>query len=260
MKLEITNQIDFSGNVPAPFILLLTPRSNDSQQVLYNQLSISPTVDTFEYTDVFGNICHRLISPLGSFSIKNKSVVVTSPDIYKNHAAMALPVERLPFETLTYLLPSRYCESDQFINFGYELTDAHHTGYNKVEAIRRWIYQNIKYEYGSSNSSSSAIGVNTTRKGVCRDFAHLGIALCRAINIPARMVSGYLHQLKPMDMHAWFEAYIDNTWYAFDATQAVQTGGRVVVGYGKDSGDIAFSTYFGAVNLLSMTVSVQAVC
>ena len=131
-------------------------------------------------------------------------------------------------------------------------------GYPQVEAIRAWIAANIRYEYNTSSASTSAIETLATGAGVCRDFAHLGIALCRAIDIPARMVVGYLHQLVPMDQHAWFEAFVGNRWYTFDATQTEPRGNRVAVGYGRDATDVAFVTQFGPLELTDMWVAVSA--
>jgi transglutaminase-like putative cysteine protease len=138
-------------------------------------------------------------------------------------------------------------------------------GYDQVEAIRNWINTQINYEYGTSNASTWALDTVETRVGVCRDFAHLGIALCRALNIPARMVVGYLYQLDPMDLHAWFEAYLgsmeddmtEGRWYTFDATQTQPRGNRITIAYGRDAADVALATQFGPMQLNSMQVWVN---
>ncbi len=259
MILEINAKIDFNATAVAPFILLLSPRALTWQKIIQNELTIEPPVQLAPYQDVFGNACHRCRMPLGAFTIWHHSVVELFDQPPINRLAAETPIEDLPHETLTYLMPSRLVESDQFVDFGYGLTEGLQSGYDKVEAIRQWIFQNVKYEYGTSHSGTTAIDVNQSRLGVCRDFAHLGIALCRAINIPARMVSGYLYELVPMDMHAWFEAFIDGNWHAFDPTQKSTTGGRVVVGYGKDSNDIALTTQFGPAELLEMQVQVRKI-
>jgi transglutaminase-like putative cysteine protease len=122
--------------------------------------------------------------------------------------------------------------------------------------LRAWVRQNLTYESGSSNSFTTALETLNTRRGVCRDFAHLGIALCRAISIPARMVVGFLHELNPMDLHAWFEAYIGGRWFTFDATEQVTRGNRIVLAYGRDAADVALATMFGNFTLQNMQVSV----
>jgi transglutaminase-like putative cysteine protease len=139
----------------------------------------------------------------------------------------------------------------------HEITQNFQTGYARVDAICQWVRSNVVYEYGNSSSSSSACDINLSRIGVCRDFSHLCIALCRAINLPARMVVGYLYELKPMDLHAWFEVYLENQWFIFDATQVEPKGNRVVLAYGRDASDVAFATQFGNIFLNNLQVSVE---
>ncbi|HEX3934250.1 MAG TPA: transglutaminase family protein, partial [Puia sp.] len=130
-------------------------------------------------------------------------------------------------------------------------------GYEQVEKIRQWIHDHFEYVYGTTNSSTSAMDVIASGKGVCRDYAHTGIALCRSLDIPARMVVGYLYELKPMDMHAWFQAYVGGHWFTFDATQTEPKGNRVVVAYGKDAADVAIATHFADMGM-RLNVSVEA--
>ena len=126
-----------------------------------------------------------------------------------------------------------------------------------MEAIREWIRKNIEYRYGVSNGSTDAADTLLDKAGVCRDFSHIGITLCRALRIPARMVVGYLHLLDPMDLHAWFEAFIDGRWYTFDATQEEPRGGRIAIAYGRDAADVALITEFGPIKTKDMHVSVE---
>ena len=137
-----------------------------------------------------------------------------------------------------------------------EITAGHLLGYDQVKAIENYLRNNIRYEPEGSDVPSSAVEVNTRVWGVCRDFAHIGIAMCRSISIPARMVVGYLHNLEPMDLHAWFEAYVGGRWYTFDATQKVLKGGYVVMGYGRDAADVAIYNQFGPA-VYPMTQNVQ---
>lgn len=257
MKLQISCQLDYHTQENVPLVLMLHPRSGSEQNVLKEEYLYTPNVPVTEYTDLYGNLCQLLITPTGNFSIQTSAVVETSDHIEVNFAAEFIPIENLPDYTLLYILPSRYCESDRFSYMASEITQNFAKGYPQVEAIRQWVSNNISYQYGYSSSSSSACDINLSRVGVCRDFSHLGIALCRAINIPARMVVGYLHELNPMDLHAWFEAYIGGKWYTFDATQPTPKGNRVVLAYGRDAADVALATQFGDMQLLNMFVSVN---
>ena len=152
----------------------------------------------------------------------------------------------MPENVLLYLLPSRYCESDCFNQMATEITQGLPLGYEQVNAITNWIRNNISFENNNSDTQVSAIEVNNRKYGVCRDLAHLGIALCRSISIPSRIVVGYLYNLEPMDLHAWFEVYIGDGWYRFDATQEANKEGYVVIAYGRDAADVAVYNQYGA--------------
>lgn len=257
MKLRVACQIDYECPENIPLILMLRPQSGAAQQILNEDFSFSPDTTFSEYKDIYGNLCQRLVSPIGSFRIQSSALVETSDNIDVNFAARALLIEKLPDFTLIYLLPSRYCESDRFLFMADEITQNFQTGYARVDAICQWVRSNVVYEYGNSSSSSSACDINQSRIGVCRDFSHLCIALCRAVNLPARMVVGYLYELKPMDLHAWFEVYLENQWFTFDATQVEPKGNRVVLAYGRDASDVAFATQFGNIFLNNLHVSVE---
>ena len=259
MKLRVSCQLDYDCPENVPLVMMLRPQSGAAQQVLDERFSLFPFTNFTEYQDIYGNLCQRLLSPIGNFKIQALALVETSETIDVNFAAQAVSVEQLPDYTLIYLLPSRYCESDRFLYMADEITQAYRTGYEKVNAICQWVQTNIIYEYGYSSSSSSACDINLSRIGVCRDFSHLCIALCRAINIPARMVVGYLYELTPMDLHAWFEVYLESQWFTFDATQAKPKGNRVVLAYGRDASDVAFATQFGNIYLNDMKVLVEQV-
>jgi transglutaminase-like putative cysteine protease len=167
-------------------------------------------------------------------------------------------IRDLPDAVLVYLLPSRYCESEQFGELATSITEGQLPGYDQVAAIEAWIRRTIRFEPGSSDFPVSATQVNERQYGVCRDLAHLGIALCRSLSIPARMVVGYLHNLDPMDMHAWFEAYVGGCWYRFDATRSAHVNGYVAIGYGRDAADVAVYTQFGpAVYPVSQKIHVE---
>ncbi|MFY7910224.1 MAG: transglutaminase family protein [Emticicia sp.] len=257
MKLRVNCQIEYQCAENVPLILMLRPQSGAAQQVLQESLTFTPHTQFTEYQDNYGNLCQRLVSPIGNFKIDASAIVSTSDTIDVNFAAGAVAPQFIPDYAQVYILPSRYCESDRFLQMAAEITQNFSTGYEKANAICQWVKDNVTYEYGYSSSSTSAVDINQTRIGVCRDFSHLAIALSRAINLPARMVVGYLYELDPMDMHAWYEVYLENQWYTFDATQAEAKGNRVILAYGRDASDVAFATQFGNLQLNSMIVTVE---
>ncbi|HEY9641850.1 MAG TPA: transglutaminase family protein [Coleofasciculaceae cyanobacterium] len=259
MRLQAGCQLSFEASAPTPVIFVLRPRSGSGQWIVSEEYLLTPSVPVVEYTDGYGNLCQRLVVQPGSFQIQTTACVETAAEIDVEPGAPYVPVELLPETVLQFLLPSRYCQSDQLGDLAIEIVGDTPPGYDQAEAIRSWIHQNIKYEYGTSNASTAALDTAQHRVGVCRDFAHLGIALCRSLNLPSRMVVGYLYQLDPMDLHAWFETYVGDRWYTFDATQAQPRGNRITIAYGRDAADVALSTQFGPMQLLEMKVWVNEV-
>ncbi|MEQ1600713.1 MAG: transglutaminase family protein [Methylophilaceae bacterium] len=258
MWLRTGCNITFDVSVTTPFILMLRPRSGTQQWVARESYTLKPSVPVIEFTDNYGNLCQRLIAPPGEFSIRTSADILTEDGISVCPGAPFEEVQNLPDAVLTYLLPTRYCESDRFIDLGREIVAGVAPGYDQVAAIVLWIQNNIRFNSDSTHFQLSAVEVNQQREGVCRELAHLGIALCRGLCIPARMVVGYLHGLKPMDFHAWFEAYVGGRWYTFDATQPQPKGGRVTVAYGRDAADVAIFNQFGpALYPRNMSVSVE---
>jgi transglutaminase-like putative cysteine protease len=249
--------LTFNVTAPTPMILMLRPRSGYGQWVAEERYTFTPMTPAVEYNDVYGNLCQRLIAPVGSFTISTTAGVETAETIDVAPGAPLTPVSSLPDSVLQYLLPSRYCQSDLLGEQARAIVGAATPGYDQVEAIRQWIHTNIEYRYGTSNASTAALDTVEQRVGVCRDFAHLGAALCRSLVIPARLVVGYLYQLEPMDLHAWFEAFIDGRWYTFDATQSEPRGGRIAIAYGRDAADVALATQFGPAQLENMHVWVD---
>lgn len=230
---------------PTPFILMLRPRSGAQQWVARDTYVTTPSVPVLEFTDAYGNLCQRLVVPPGEFSIRTSADVQTADMIDVAPGAPFDEVQTLPDGVLTYLLPSRYCESEQFFDMASEIVGAAAPGYDQVVALCDWIQKNVRFNPASCYVQMTAGDVNTRREGVCRDLAHLGIAMCRSLSIPARIVAGYLHDLKPMDLHAWFEAWVGGRWYTFDATQDRPRGGRVTLGYGHDAAHVAIFNQFG---------------
>jgi transglutaminase-like putative cysteine protease len=170
-----------------------------------------------------------------------------------------IEIQNLPEATLAFLLPSRYCESDRFGDLAREITSDVMQAYDQAASIDRWVRDNIRFSPGSSNLPISAVDVNARQEGVCRDLAHLGIALCRSISLPARFVAGYLSNLQPMDLHAWYEVYVGGCWHCFDPTQHDgSNGSRVAIAYGRDAADVSIFHQFGAGDILSgMEVQVE---
>ena len=245
MWLRTSCELTFEITVPTPFILMLRLRSGAQQWVAREEYRLTPSMPVFEFTDTYGNLCQRLVAPPGPFAVYTSADVMTADEVDQSPGAPFVDIEYLPDSVLAYLLPSRYCESDRFGLMATEITAGHLLGYDQVKAIETWLRTTIRYEPGSSDIPVSAVEVNTRQSGVCRDLSHLGIALCRSLSIPARLVVGYLHGLEPMDLHAWFEAYIAGRWYTFDATQKELTGGYVVIGYGRDAADVAIYNQVG---------------
>ena len=258
MWLHATCFLEFNISVPTPFLLMLRPRSGLQQWVAREQYILSPSVPVVEFTDLFGNLCQRLTAPVGPFSV-HSSVDMRTADTYDTApGAPFVEVQQLPDETLPFLHPSRYCESDRFTEMARSIVAGQPTGYDQCAAIVDYIRNTIQYTPGAGQQIISAAELNEFGSGVCRDMAHLGIACCRALSIPSRMVVGYLETLTPMDLHAWFEAYIGNRWYTFDPTQVGLQGGRIAIAFGRDAADVAIYTQFGIpVELLNMHVSVE---
>ncbi len=257
MKLKAGCHLSFEAIASSPLILMLRPRSGLGQWVIREEYWFEPTVPVVEYVDSYGNLCQRLITPQGLFQVDTNAIVETSDTIDIQSGAAFVPVQEIPDYALQFLLPSRYCQSDLLGDLANEVVVGIASAYDQVEAIRDWIHTHIEYRYEMSNTSTSAIETVEMRVGVCRDFVHLGIALCRSLTIPARMVVGYLYQLEPMDLHAWFEAFVGGRWYTFDATQSTPRGNRIAIAYGRDAADVALATQFGLLTLTEMKVWVN---
>ena len=258
MWLHASCFLEFNIPVPTPFLLMLRPRSGWQQWVAREQYVLTPSVPVVEFTDMFGNLCQRLVSSTGTFTV-HSSVDIKTADTYDTaHGAPFVEVQQLPDETLPFLLPSRYCESDRFTEMAQSLVSGCAAGYDQCVAIVEYIRSTVRYTPGAGQKIISAAELNESGSGVCRDMAHLGIACCRALSIPARMVVGYLETLEQMDLHAWFEAYVGHRWYTFDPTQPSLQGGRIAIAFGRDAADVAIYTQFGnPVELLNMYVNVK---
>ncbi len=257
MHLDAGCEITFEMGGFTPLVLMLRPRSGYGQWIGQESYTLTPSVPVVEYVDNYGNLCQRLVAPPGHFVVTASAEVDTADTIDVQPGAPLTLVQDLPDNVLQFLLPSRYCQSDLLGSLAQGIVAGVTPGYDQAEAIRTWIHTNIEYRYGVSNASTSAQDTAEQRVGVCRDFTHLGLALCRSLSIPARMVVGYLHQLEPMDLHAWVEAFVAGRWYTFDATQEQPRGGRIAIAYGRDAADVALATQFGPGTLTNLNVWVN---
>lgn len=254
--INVAATLEYNVDTLTTFVFSIVPAETPHQKILQENLVLNPSVD-FEWLQMGEeSLRHiRLQVHPGPFRLDYQASVELSPDV--DHASLLNEVsyQILPAGVLRYLNPSRYCESDRLSLFASKTFGSHQTGYSRVEAICDWVNSNIDYVSGSTDASSSACDVLVNRAGVCRDFAHTSIALCRALGIPARYISGYAVDLQPPDFHGFFEAFLDGKWYLFDATRMAPVSGFVRIGLGRDAADASFATIVGSAGLQNMQVS-----
>jgi len=225
-----------------------------------DELKTEPELEVTHYVDVFGNRCSRFVAPPGLLRLSGSTLIrhTDEPDEVNRFACEA-PVGDLPDEVLSYLLNSRYCEVDRLSNIAFELFGDAEPGWNRVQAICDWVHNRVAFNYQAARPTKTALDVYTERVGVCRDYQHLAITFCRALNIPARYASGYLGDIgvplrPPMDFSAWFEAYLDRRWWTFDARNNQPRLGRILMATGRDASDVAMTTSFGQADLYQFFV------
>lgn len=226
-----------------------------------DHVKVEPEIAVEEYADSFGNHCTRFLAPAGTLRLKNDFLFEDSglADPVQPQA-IAHPIAELPHEVLRFLLPSRYCEVDSLTPAAFDLFGNTTPGWGRVQAICNWVHAKVTFGYSFARPTKTALDVFAERQGVCRDFQHLAITFCRALGIPARYVAGYLGDIAvpasdtPMDFSAWFEVYLENRWWTFDARHNLPRVGRVLMATGRDAADVAFFTSFGAANLKSFLV------
>ena len=203
MRLRAKTHITLKSPERAAFVAMLRPQSGAGQWILSETYDVRPLLSPMEYVDVFGNLCQRFAMPKGTLDLDVECVVEVADHIATAPGAPYTSPEELPVGVLHYLVASRYCPSDQMVAAAREITAGAAPGYDRVEAIRHWIETHIEYRRGTSDEHTSGLDTFEKRAGVCRDFAHVGVSLCRCLSIPARLVVGYLHKLAPpMDQHA----------------------------------------------------------
>jgi transglutaminase-like putative cysteine protease len=247
--------------IGTPVIFQVQPAESPLVAVEDAQWASEPAIVIRGYRDLYGNPCVRAVLPPGRSSFRYQAVAVV-PDAAEDadEDAPESPPDALPDETLIYTLPSRYCLPDLLGDEAWSRFGGLPPGYRRVQAICDHVHSHLTFQYGSTTALSSAADVNLARRGVCRDFTHLAISFCRALNIPARYVFGYLPDLDvppdpaPMDFAAWMEAWLGGQWWTFDPRNNARRKGRVVIGRGRDASDVAMATTFGGPLLESMLV------
>lgn len=258
MKFELGCHLVYSIYEPSTFVFNIGVVHNQYQQVEQEKLEIYPRLEIEEYNNPFnGNRYLRLNAPKCQMEISYQAIVELHHFLQDPHELQEVTPANLPLEILPLLLPSRYCQSDQLINLAFSEFGHLTPGYSRVTAICNWICQKVIYLSGSSDHHTSAYDTATERVGVCRDFAHLAIAFCRALNIPARFVNAYAYGLNPPDFHACFEAYLGDRWYLFDPSRLVPQTSIIRIGTGRDAADVSFATIFGMVEMNEMRLSMQ---
>ncbi len=262
MRIHAGYVIAFDCPQPTPMLLQLGIHPSRTQDLLTpNEITFEPNVESVTYHDGFDNLCTRIVAPAGRLTIATQFDIHDSgePDAPVRDAP-EIPVQDLPDDVLVYLLGSRYCDTDRLNDIAWQLFANTKPGWTRVQAICDFVHERIKFNYQDASVTRTAFEGYTDGIGVCRDYAHLAIALCRCMNIPARYCTGYLGDMgmpPPWgvgDFSAWFEAYLGGAWHVFDARFNIPRIGRVLIARGRDATDCAISTSFGTATLAGFTV------
>ena len=262
MQLRVGFDMSFDCPQPTPMIFTLNVHfTRVSDLVGRDDLKFFPPVPVRGYRDSFGNWCTRVVAPKGRMRVTANAVLEDSgePDVYVPDAPQ-VRVQDLPEESLLFLLGSRYCETDRLSDTAWKLFGDGPTGWGRVQAICDYVHNHIVFGYEHARMTRSALEAWHDRTGVCRDYAHLAVAFCRCMNIPARYCTGYLGDVGvpppygPPDFAAWFEAYLGGQWYTFDARNNTRRIGRVLIARGRDASDVAISNSFGPSALVEFAV------
>ena len=262
MHIRLGYSITYGLPRPTPMVLALDIHdSRRADVVVASGLRSTPDVPMRQYRDPYGNLCTRLLAPAGTLTLHADAVVRDDglPDPVVPDAQEVSP-DALPEDVLPFLLGSRYCETDRLSQAAWDLFGQVAPGWARVQAICDHVHGRIAFGYRHADCTRGAVGALAEGRGVCRDFAHAAVALCRCMNIPARYCTGYLGDIgvppvdAPMDFSAWFEAYLGGRWHTFDARHNPPRIGRVLIARGRDASDVAISTTFGPNQLLSFEV------
>jgi transglutaminase-like putative cysteine protease len=256
MLIRLGYDIQFYLPSEVAMVALLNVHPSRTRDLLEpDELQIEPKLDTTSYVDGFGNRCVRFVAPAGYLRLTNSTLLRGSGETDEvNWGAREMAVGDLPNEILQFLLSSRYCEVDRFLHPALDLFGDVTPGWGRVQAICDWVNSHVSFDYTKARPTKTALDVFTERVGVCRDFQHLAITFCRALNIPARYATGYLGDIGvpprlPMDFSAWFEVYLEGRWWAFDARNNMPRIGRILMATGRDAADVAMTTSFGRADL-----------
>jgi transglutaminase-like putative cysteine protease len=261
MLLKIGYEFEYEFEQPTPIVSVLNVHTSRMQDlVVPDDMMSNPSLPLAQYEDAHGNVCTRLMAPEGRVRLWADGMVRDSgrPDEWAPGARQT-PVQELPAETLPFLLGSRYCETDLFTSMAWDLFGHTQPGWQRVQAICDYVHQRLLFGYAYSRPTKTAWEAYVECAGVCRDFTHLGIALCRSMNIPARYCTGYLSDIgitttSDMDFSAWFEAYLDGRWYVFDPRNNEPRVGRVLIARGRDAADVPLTYTFGRNTLTGFKV------
>jgi len=259
MKFEVSANLIYNALSPSTLILNVQPFQSKGQHVVEEILQTTPELQMKELKAVSGQKQFRIIDipQTGNISLHYKAEVENQVEVIPGVQLDDVPISLMPALALSYLNPSRYCQSDKLYKFAYNKFGHIDHAYDKVIAIRDWINTNIEYRGGYTTAQTSAFDTITEQIGVCRDFAHLGVALCRALTIPARYFTCYAYQLQPQDFHACFEAYLGGHWIVVDATKLAPINGLIKIASGADATDTALASIFGNLQFLRLEVNVS---
>jgi transglutaminase-like putative cysteine protease len=267
MQIRLGYEIAFQVPQPTPMVLMLNVRPERAMDLhAPDIIKCEPELPVFQYYDSFGNLCSRVFVPPGEIRFSTDTVI-NDPGVLDDYEPDAVQnaVEDLPPETLQFLLGSRYCETEKLSDLAWREFGYIPPGWGRVAAIVEYANNRITFNYNDARNTRTAYEGWQEQKGVCRDFAHLALTLCRCMNIPARYCTGYLGDIgvpkdtAPMDFSGWFEAYLGNRWYTFDARHNRRRIGRVLIGIGRDAADVAISTIFGPSLLTTFLVTTDEV-
>jgi len=261
MQIRVGFELVYECPQPTPMLFNVAVHyTRASDIVTGGDLLVDPQVPITTFRDGYGNWCARIVAPQGLTRVTSSAVVNDdgTPDAYVPEARQ-VPVQDLPDDVLQFLMGSRYCETDRLSETAWALFGQGPTGWARVQAICDYVHQHIVFGYEHARKTRTALEAFHDRTGVCRDFAHLGVAFCRCMNIPARYCTGYLGDIGvpaegPMDFAGWFEAFLDGRWYTFDPRNNTRRIGRVLIARGRDAGDVAISSTFGPNTLQSFKV------
>ncbi len=262
MKIKFGCEFVYSCPQPTPMVLMLSTHPGEGKRLIVpDVITTDPAVPLTPYMDIYGNVCTRLVAPAGVSTISADGVAGDSglPEPI-DATAGEHAVEELPAECLLYLLGSRYCETQLLMNEAWRLFGHLAPGWTRVQAIADFVHHHIAFGYQHARASKTAFEAWSERQGVCRDFAHLSIALCRCMNIPARYCTGYLGDIgvpptdAVMDFAGWTEVYLGGRWHTFDPRNRIRRIGRILVARGRDAADVALTTAFGLSFLQSFKV------